>query len=73
MLSAQEQLLLEIFKKKQLVKKSELMKILNRRDLRLPFSVAQSLLDKGLIASINPLGEKSYAITKTGTRVLKEI
>lgn len=73
MLSAQEQILLELMKERQLVKKSELLNLLNKRHIRLPFSVVQSLLDKGLIASIHPLGEKSYAITRTGTRVLKEI
>ncbi len=60
---------LDLISKKNLIKKSELAKLLDADNIG--FMVVERLLEKKLITKISPLGEGMFALTSEGIKVLK--
>lgn len=71
-LSQTEKRILETVAKKQLVTKNELKEYLKIDGSALE-TVASNLINKKLIAAVNPVGSTCYAITQQGTKLLNEL
>lgn len=69
MIAEQERKVLEIFAKRHVVRKSELKSIFGRDG----GAVISSLMEKGLIVKVSPIGETAYAITQKGIKYFEEI
>ena len=70
--SEEERAVLDIINKRGLIRKSELVSILSSTGYNGSFAVVHTLIDKGLVATLTPLGEASYAVTKIGMQFLRE-
>lgn len=70
MLTNGEMSLLQIISKKSLVKKSELLKIIQGADSSAIEKSIEFLKDNSLIDIVAPMGETSFAITQKGMRVV---
>jgi len=71
MLTLEERKLLELINEKKLVRRSELQKLIEKID-GISISMVNTLLEKGLISNVSPLGETSFIITNEGIGVLKK-
>ena len=69
MIAEQERKLLEIFAKRHVLRKSEIKSIFSENG----GAVIHSLLEKGLITKLSPIGEMAYAITQKGIKYFEEI
>ncbi len=69
MLPEQEKRILEIFAKRHVVRKSEIKSMFGGDG----GVVLTSLLEKGLIVKVSPIGETAYAITQKGIKYFEEI
>ena len=70
MITLEEEKILDIVSKKQLIRESELKEILKKPFI--PFSYINSLINKKMLAKVFPLGELSYTITEKGLEFLKK-
>jgi len=70
MITLEEEIILDIISKRQLVRESELKTILIKQFI--PFVYVGSLVEKGFLVKVKPLGELSYTITEKGLEILKQ-
>jgi hypothetical protein len=68
----EEKEILNIISTRGLIRKSELASILNNNGLNASFGTVNTLVDKRMVATLSPLGELSYALTKAGMQFLRE-
>ena len=68
----EEREILNIISTRGLIRKSELASILNNNGLNASLGTVNTLVDKGMVATLSPLGELSYALTRTGMQFLRE-
>jgi len=71
LVSKEEKILLEILSKRNVVRRSELSKILENQN-GITLSLLNDLVKRKLVVTLNLLGESSYMITREGNKVLKE-
>ncbi len=71
MLTNAERKLLGIINEKKLVRRSELKKFIEKFD-GISFSVVNSLIERGLVSNLSPLGESSFIMTERGIKALRE-
>lgn len=69
MLAEQEKKALKIFVKQHVIRKSEFKALFGGNG----GAVINSLLEKGLIVKVSPIGETAYAITQKGIKHFEEI
>lgn len=70
MITVEEEKILDIISKRQLIKESDLKEILKKPFI--PFSYVNNLINKKMLVKISPLGELSYTITEKGLEFLKK-
>jgi predicted transcriptional regulator len=69
MLNELEKKILEILAKRHLLRKSELKRIFNENGVLYAIT---SLVEKGFVCEVLPIGEKSYVITQKGKKYLED-
>jgi hypothetical protein len=70
MITIEEEKILDIISKRQLVKESDLRELLKKPFI--PFSYVHNLIKKKMLVKVSPLGELSYTITEKGLEFLKK-
>ncbi|MBR9682207.1 MAG: hypothetical protein GOV02_00885 [Candidatus Aenigmarchaeota archaeon] len=71
-ITGEEREILNIISTRGLIRKSELASTLNNNGLSASFGTVNTLVDKGMVATLSPLGELSYALTRSGMQFLRE-
>ena len=70
MITNSEMAILQTISRKSLIKKGELLKILQALDQKAVEKSIEMLKDSGLIDIVAPMGETSFAITLKGMRFI---
>ena len=68
----EEREILNMISNRGLIRKSELISVLNSNGLNASFAMINTLIDKRLVTPLSPLGEVSYAVTKIGMQFLRD-
>jgi chromosome segregation and condensation protein ScpB len=69
MLNETERKILQVFAKRHVIRRSELKSVFDGNAT----GILNSLIEKGLIVEVTPIGERAFAITQKGLKVLSEL